>query len=248
VATQRHLPNAPITEAVIDIQVEPTPDSSFSDFEKAVEPLDFGYRQAGAVVSGLFSMTTDASGSAQSSGTAERIGVRLHSNDDQYVVLARVNGLSVSRLPPYENWERLEAEARRVWDLYLRRLRPRKVTRIATRYINNLKLPMESGQDLSTFFDTVTELPPAVPQTITSFLQTFQLVDSQSNGTARLGVVWDGKGLSGNVPVILDVDAFVQESFDPGAEAIWIRLRQLRDLKNRCFFGVLTEEAIRNYL
>ena len=40
----------------------------------------------------------------------------------------------------------LVAETRRLWSLYVDKLEPEAIVRVATRFINKLKLPMTSGE------------------------------------------------------------------------------------------------------
>jgi uncharacterized protein (TIGR04255 family) len=50
------------------------------------------------------------------------------------------------------------------------------------------------------------------------------------------------------VPVILDIDVFRESRFAVDGNAVWDYLAQLRVLKNRLFFGALTDEAVELYL
>lgn len=56
-------------------------------------------------------------------------------------------------------------------------------------------------------------------------------------------------GFSGDtpVPVLLDIDAFTQSEFEPTDQQVWTVLEQLRVLKNRAFFGTITEKAAELY-
>jgi uncharacterized protein (TIGR04255 family) len=250
VADQRHLPHAPIMEAVINIQSDPVPNTNFQRLETAFAELDFGYRHHGAMLTQTVQLGASPAGIAPSvsAGSPERIGMRLQSADDHYVALVRVDGLSLSRLTPYETWDTLEVEARRLWDLYVERWKPKTINRVATRFVNNLRLPLQAGQSLSLYIETLTELPPTVPQDITAFLQQFQILDAPTNQTVRLSLAWDGRGEPGIIPIILDIDAVKQVALDVHDDSLWTLLRDLRDLKNRCFFGTLTEKAIDGYL
>jgi len=47
--------------------------------------------------------------------------------------------------------------------------------------------------------------------------------------------------------VILDVDAFTSTNLDPTDRELWTTLERLRELKNRSFFGTITERAAELY-
>ena len=251
-ASQRHLPKAPIIEAVIDIQVDARAGATFEALDAAfADAPTFGYQREGGVMAGRFGFGLSATGDAPvpHAISTETIGLRLRSSTEPFVALVRTNGLTVSRLPPYKDWDDLEKEAQRIWALYVGRWAPSKVTRIATRYINNLNLLARHGQSYGDFIEVLTELPPSLPQMINGFLQQFQIAGEKDEGSVNLALAWDGRAdqESGRIPVILDIDAFCQQSFDPSTDALWGRLKSLRDLKNRCFFGTLKEEALKEY-
>jgi uncharacterized protein (TIGR04255 family) len=250
-AKPRHLAHAPILEAVLDIHVVPRPGATFVDLQKAYEPIDFGYRQQAFLLTGMVGFTVNLEAEVHPQhGAAEKIGLRLQSADEKYVALVRTNGLTVSRQAPYEDWEKLEAETRRLWDIYVKRWEPNTVTRVAARYINNLRLPMKLGQSFSDFIITVTELPGALPQSLGSFLQQFDCADrpTPTDNRARITLAWNGAMEGDLCPLILDIDAYrAGLSLAPSDASIWTILGDLRALKNRCFFGLLTEQAVKEY-
>ena len=247
-AKPRHLARAPITEAVIDIHVAPRAGATFAELQAAFKALDFGFRQHSFVIAGTVGFTVNPDAEVQHSAGVERIGLRLHSEDEKYVLLIRTNGLSLSRLAPYETYEAVAAATRKLWDIYVNRWAPEKVTRVATRYINNLRLPMKDGQEFSEFIDTLTELPADVPQTMGPFLQQFNCMDRGSDCRVQLTLAWNGQGdQNGRVPVLLDIDASKTHEYQPTDSEIWSSLDALRALKNRCFFGTVTELALKEY-
>jgi uncharacterized protein (TIGR04255 family) len=82
---------------------------------------------------------------------------------------------------------------------------------------------------------------------LASFFQRFQLVDVASNAFVNLTLALEPMSASGPAPVILDVDAFAITNLSPKDEKVWAILEQLRQIKNRCFFGSLTERAAELY-
>lgn len=247
-ARQRFLANAPITEALIDLHVAPRDGLSYEGLSPALDASGFGYYVKGPISLGTFQMRLPGDGTdAEASGASRRIGLRMHSTDERYVAQFRVEGFTLSRLPPYEDWEHLVAETRRVWDVYVQRLQPKRVTRIATRYINNLRLPLEQGASFQRYLNKLVEVPDEAPQAVAAFLQRFQLVDTTTRASANLTLALNEYQSDVPAPVILDIDAFASADLDPGDPEIWQRLDQLRELKNRCFFGTITEQAAELY-
>lgn len=246
-AEPRHLTHAPITEALIDIHVEQN-EFSFAELQKAFADLDFGYYLKGPIAHGTFGFRLTGDGQQpETTAEAAQIGLRLHSNDEKYVAQFRVNGFTLSRLPPYEDWPSLVDETKKIWSIYKQRTGAKYVVRVATRFINNLQLPMVSGESFQKYLEKFADVPEDVPQVLTSFFQRLQLSDISSSATVNLILALDSVPLSGPVPVILDIDAFIHKNLDSEGKELWNILDDLRKLKNRCFFGTLTELALELY-
>ncbi|MGH8646161.1 MAG: TIGR04255 family protein [Gammaproteobacteria bacterium] len=247
-ARQRHLPHAPITEALIDIHVEPRLDITFAGLQQTIATPEFGYYVKNPISQGTFAFKlTSAGEQPQTTAESSQIGLRLHSHDEKYVAQCRLTGFTLSRLPPYEEWSNLIRETKRVWEIYTERLAPVRVTRVATRFINNLQLPMNLGGSFQEYLHKFVDVPSEVPQAVASFLQRFQLVDVQSNALVNLTLALESTPALGPAPVVLDVDAFIVKDLNPWDEELWAILEHLRALKNQCFFGSLTERAAELY-
>ncbi len=244
-AKQRHLPRAPITEALIDIQVVPRDGLTFSVLQKSLSALDFGYYVKNPISEGTFGFMLPEDGKPQTTAEAAQTGLRLHSHDEKYVAQCRLSGFTLSRLSPYEAWPNLVQEAKRVWAVYTERLIPKQVNRVATRFINNLQLPMDLGESYQKYLHKLVDVPDEAPQAVASFFQRFQLIDVESDARVNLTLALDNTQPGGRVPVILDIDAF--RSLEQPNQDIWGILDRLRDLKNRCFFGTITEAAAELY-
>ena len=247
-AKPQYLNHAPITEALIDIQVEKQEELSFVGLQEAFNNLDFGYYLKNKISLNTFGFKVTSDGhETHSSSEAKQIGIRLHSSDEKYVAQFRLTGFTLSRLPPYENWETLIAEAKRIWSVYNDRTAPIQITRIATRFINNLQLPLENGEAFQVYLQKLADVPDEVPQSLSSFFQQFQLVDTTTKASVNLTLALESIQPSEPAPVILDVDAFIFSDLAPEDQKLWKILENLRELKNRCFFGSLTDNAVELY-
>jgi len=246
-ARQRHLPHAPITEALIDIQVTPRDGLTFAGLKNAIEAADSGYYVKSPISEGTFAFTLAPEGKPQTAAESAQVGLRLHSTDEKYVAQFRLTGFTLSRLPPYEEWGNLLGEAQRLWSIYVERLEPTRVTRIATRYINNLQLPLKTGTSFQTYVQKLVDVPDEAPQAVEAFFQRFQLVNPESGARVILTLALEGISAGGAAPVILDVDAFTAANLKPADRELWTILERLRELKNRSFFGTITEQAAELY-
>lgn len=246
----RPLARAPITEALIDLRVQPAEGMTVERLEEALRGRNFGYSRKGPILRGHFGLVInaqDGSSPPQLTGGSTIVGARLHSADDLYVAQFTTEGFTLSRLKPYESWEALTAEAQRVWQEYLTCVTPVAVIRTATRFINDLQLPLEPGDRFDRYLTRLPQMPPEYPQTISSFLQRFVIHDVECGATAIVTQALEQRSPTPRIPVILDVDVFREAKYTPDAEGVWEYLTRLRELKNRIFFGALTEEAVELY-
>lgn len=247
-AKQRHLANAPITEALIDLAVAPRPGLTFAQLKETVGSTVPGYYLKGPISQGTVAFQVSNDGMAPlASSESQQIGIRLHSQDEKYVAQFRINGFTLSRLPPYEDWKNLEKEAERVWNIYLKCLTPSRISRVATRYINNLRLPLEPGIAFQRYIEKLVDVPEEAPQSVTGFFQRLQLVDTASGAHVVLTLAMDTASPMNQAPVILDIDCSIRADLSPGDPKVWNILASLRALKNRTFFGTLTERAAELY-
>jgi uncharacterized protein (TIGR04255 family) len=247
-ARQRHLTNAPITEALIDVHVEPKAGLTFEGLKEALGARDFGYYIKSPIAHGLFGFRLTSGGNqAETTSAAEQIGLRMHSADELYVAQCRLSGFTLSRLPPYEEWENLAAEAKRLWTIYTDCLAPLRVTRVATRFINKLQLPLQPGDSYQIYLERLVDVPSGAPQAVASFFQRFELVDVESGHRVILTAAQEPTSPPTPPSVILDVDAFMPTNLRPQDDQLWLILEQLRALKNRTFFSSLTEQAAELY-
>jgi uncharacterized protein (TIGR04255 family) len=238
-AEPRHLTRAPITEGLIDFRVEAPADVNVDRLLAAIADRgNFGYTAKGPIVRSEFGFSLEA---RQAHASSTSIGVRLHSPDERHVALLSIEGFTFSRLEPYQSWEDLLREARPLWEGYVQCLGPGSITRAATRYINNLRLP---STELEHFLHLAPRLPEGLPPAMSGFLQRYVLQDPQTEATVLLTEALPEASPGPPVPVILDVDAFRAMRFPMNEQAAWQYLEQLRVLKNRVFFKCLTEAAV----
>ena len=247
-ARQRHLARAPITEALVDIHVMPREGLTFAALQDRIREAAFGYYVKNPISEGMFGFKLPADGQqAETTAESAQVGLRLHSMDEKYVAQYRLSGFTLSRLPPYEDWAKLLEETKRVWADYVERLKPVRVVRVATRFINNLRLPLEQGASYQTYLNKLVDVPDEAPQAVAAFFQRFQLVDAASGARVNLTLALDSTPASGPAPVILDLDAFMSTNLEPTDPEVWSMLAHLRDLKNRSFFGTITDQAVELY-
>ena len=233
-----HLGHAPIREALIDFRVRLPSDSSPETLLTLTEELRVEFPKVGPIQQFQGEIQFSGEGPVSVQKGPQLLGYRLESADGLNIAQIRIDGLTFSRLEPYESWDRMVEDAWVVWERYLGQSSPLGIERIATRFINRIELP-PSGQ-LSEVFS----VPPVVPAgRIDSLLFRYQLAPTDGVTAIVSLATQDGPEPS----MILDIDCFVRKSFPTDEDALRRQLRKVRDAKNRIFFASLTKEAIERF-
>lgn len=241
--TPRHLNSAPITEALIDIRAKLPADIDLSKLSSAHDLLanEYPKKRERRVWEARFEVKD-----GKPSHTGEDKGVDGYlyvSSDDKQVAQVRLDGFTFSRLRPYETWERLQAETRRLWQVYLDVALPESVTRVALRYINRIELPLPM-KDFSDYLTAPPVVPENLPQAVSSFL-TRVIVHEQSIGAAAtITQALEPRVDRDICSIILDIDVFKESLFASDDKAVWETLDKLHDFKNLIFFESITDRTV----
>lgn len=236
-----HLTHAPIKEALIDIQVALTEKVTAEVLNSGYSEISSQYPKHETLQRGEFGFHRIGRQSTKFIIDQSVVGYRYTSEDGRHVVQFRMDGFTFSRLEPYNAWEELKAEAARMWELYASTVSPNPITRIATRYVNLLKLPANAE------FKEYLVAPPIVPeglnQELSSFLTRIEIRDQSINAHGILTQAFEGIQ-NDYVPIVLDIDVFMARQFDPQEKEFWRCLDQLRDFKNTVFRKSITEDTM----
>jgi uncharacterized protein (TIGR04255 family) len=244
-ARPRHLRNAPIAEAVIDCRVQPRENLPAEFLASAAESLKERYPKIERLESVAARIGVKEGRPIPPDTTYAQLGVLFKTADEKNVVQFRTDGFTFNRLPPYTSWEEVFPEAMELFERYRRVADPVKVTRVAARYINRLRFPLPV--DLATFLVAPPTIPEALPQALQGYLSRAVLADSETNNSVIVTQALERSADVDHVVVLLDVDAYRDVSVEPHDEQIPMILGTLHDLKNRVFFGSITERAAEMY-
>lgn len=238
-----HLPHAPIVEAVLNISAvlhESVDQEKLAAFQGR---LGGAYPTKQVRATWMSQVELRPGSPPVTKSSAGPIGYLFTSADGQHVVQARKDGFGFSRLKPYQDWESLSSEARKLWKAYAAWTKPSKVTRVSLRYINRIELPLPLG-DFKEYILTGPEIAPELPQGLATFFFRAVIPDERTQAlaviTETIEEVDDSKG---KLPLILDIDVFRHGSFAVADDKLWPMFKQLHDLKNRVFFGSITAKA-----
>ncbi len=244
------LNSPPIKEALIDIrvtlpkQIEPSllnsnyfqKSNCYPKFEE-IRQLELQFQLDNS------SEVNFAKANAESAST---VGYRFISADEQRVVQFRLDGFTFSRIESYSSWNDLKQEAFRLWAVYADCVSPISIARVATRYINLIKFPLQS--DLSDYLTT----PPKVPKglhdkfSLSSFLNRIEILEATTGARGFITQVFE-PSQEDTINIVLDIDVFITKQFAPNDLQIWDYLDRLRDFKNDVFFENITEKTRKLY-
>lgn len=238
-----HLANAPIVEAVIDWKA------------KLPEPFEMAkLKQVGDLISRGYSHVDEQRqfehliqvSESEPKQSVRQMGVqayRYRSADETRIAVLRRDGFSFSRLKPYTNWDEVFAEAFALWGIYSSRVNPEEISRIAVRYINRLLLPLPIV-DFAEYLTAPPTLPEKIPQLLSAFVMQTVVHEPGSDISARITQAIESGPIGDKLPILLDIDAFINKSFSPEDNDLQDLFTGLREMKNRIFFASLTKKTV----
>ncbi|MDY7000560.1 MAG: TIGR04255 family protein [Thermodesulfobacteriota bacterium] len=239
----RYLKNAPITEAIIDFRIKPPSGIQVSDFLPLTKTLQDQYPKVKDIrkFEGRFDFDMKKGKALKSSLEETPQGYRCESDDEKNIVQFKIDGLTFSRLKPYTRWEDIFAEARRIWDIYITKISTASVMRLATRYINHIEIPLPI--DFSQYLTAPPIIPNDLPQSATDFLTRIVVHDTNLDILVNITQALGKSSKKNHAAIILDIDAYKQCELDVNSEDMWLIFGQLHDMKNKIFFGSITEKT-----
>jgi len=236
------LKNAPIKEALIDIQVN----GSKVDIQSLKTSLD-DFSTPTEILLTKLQFEAGPEGSQSSGGVRTCVGYRYESSNSEFVVQFRQNGMTVSRLAPYADWEELLLMAKIIWLKYQEVTKSVDVVRLAVRYINALKIPFPENNliDFDLYLSNGPQLPPGLGDELDHFLSRLVLsLKSPVGATAIINQTMEQPS-NEHLPLVLDIDIFLKFKQDyPDDDKIWSSLELMRKAKNIIFFNTMTKAAL----
>ena len=238
----RHYNRPPITEAIIDIRVSPCASITL----ETLDGLCDRYRHAYPSIEPLYEtrgmMHVRAGVSASASAEQTQLGFKCTSVDGRNIYQSRLNGLTFSRLAPYENWACFRDQAKRLWCEFREAGQPTEVVRLAVRYINRIDIPHQHI-DLKDYFRTTPEVSPELPQQLLGFFMQLRLPQSDISSQVLINHTIVPPAHDDEVSVILDIDLFRSEGVYQDDQDIWAFLEELHVRKNHIFESCITDRT-----
>jgi len=233
------LRNAPITEALVDIRVKLPSQTDVGKIDSMYELIKDRYPKKQEQRMSEIKIELKP-GEELAKQLTKINGFRYLSSDEKEIAQARMDGFTFNKLFPYTRWEDLRNEAHRLWLTYREIACPDLVTRVALRFINNLKIPMPI-KDFDEYLVCPPRVPEELPQGVSSFLM--RVVIHEPSFEANAVITHALESVVGEVvPIILDIDVFRLRLEGIKEDDIWNALENLRIFKNRIFFASITKK------
>jgi len=240
------LPNAPITEALVDIRCKLPKGFNVDQFKSLGLRIKGDYPKEKTMR--FFETRIDLKDYEKSVTMGDKInGYRYESSSGTKIVQLREDGFTFNRLKPYEKWEEVKNEALRLWNYYKELVKPEFIKRIELRYINNLNIPMPIN-DFRDYLTCPPEVPEGLPQGISSFFYRVVIPAPDTRITAIITQALESKvDFKDHLPIILDIDVYKITPDGFLEEDVLAILEKLRNFKNQIFFNSITPKLLEIY-
>jgi uncharacterized protein (TIGR04255 family) len=234
-------PNAPITEALIDIKVTLPKELSLNDLKQLQVNIKARFPE---VTEKRFFRAALKLGQEPSYTPEEHgiMGYQFRSQQDKKVVQYTLEGFTFNKLKPYENWSKMKSEAMELWETYFKSTEPVKITRIALRYINRIEIPIPI-KDFSEYFFVSPKIADMSMQSISNFLMRIETQNDKIPASAIITQAMERPTESQKIPFIFDIDVFRQTDYRKNEKKMWQDFDKLRQFKNEIFFSNITNRT-----
>lgn len=241
-----HEPNQPykkppIIEAVIAVHLSaPLEQKDIDTFARKSQkrlPVSEDIIQMGA----LYNAATK-----HHTSNVNKIGYKLSSAERTRVIMIQPLQIGVIQLAPYTDWGTFYSEARSHWEVLKKIVGYKPVSRVSTRYINRIDIPVSSGGyvDLQKYLNVGLSLPPyAQAMSLQNFSLNSSLNNSHGENLQVLQVATVPSPLIDHLSITIDIDVATtgQVPLDDGK--LWDLINSLRKYKNDLFESCITADT-----
>jgi uncharacterized protein (TIGR04255 family) len=176
-------------------------------------------------------------------------GFQFFSADDKQIVQFRSDGFSFNRLAPYTVFDDYLPEIRASWEIFCKLCKPIIVTRISLRNVNQILTKVVDGKvQFENYLKICPHLPDEENLTFTGFLNNHQALEPSTGIRVNITLTTQTKIADGDLPLILDIEAFKTVIYPSDSSAIWdTDLPSIRSLKDKAFKNTLSEQCLKSY-
>lgn len=234
------LRNAPIIEAIIEIRTKATAEWEEILTTEKIRTLTPDYPEWQTVKGYHFSLNPGIEENERVKENQNWEGLRIFSENKRYVANFNKDYFALSRLEPYENWSAFEKEFFRVWEIYCMVAKPANIYRTGLRFINRISVKGTSV-NVEEFINVSKVQFADVPFPMITFQN--QCTFSIPNYNYQTNFIQAAQPKNDGVDLILDIDVSSIETIEIGDETLSTKLNEMRWIKNKFFYGNITEKT-----
>jgi len=237
-----HLNSAPVKEAIIEFRF--SSQVSLENLRSLETKLPTGYNKLQPVIQSEIGITFQDGELKGNNGASKKIkGYRSDNNEINTVAIFESDRFVFSKLAPYSNWDDFKQHAANIWQLYKLLQENVAFTRIATRFVNEIKLPLiDEKLEFDDYLTTCPKIPANMPDILIRFFSKISIpcIEERSIASVTLS---SGEIQDSTISIILDIDVFRDGLSTPSENELWCAMDVLRDIRNKSFFGSITEKT-----
>ena len=240
------LAKPPITEALLDVQVTFPQAIDVERLKELGTALQSYYPQVRPLTVAMVTFQPQSGPPPPTPSFNQGLrGYSFLSKDAKEVVQFRIDGFTYNRLAPYVSWEDMHGKGFAAWRDYRSAFPDGKVTRVATRFLNRILLPLDQGEvELDDYFNVGTKDPHEDTLLFATFISNQFFIDLKTGFGANLNMAMQPVA-NERLPVILDIEVFEQRLDQVAATEPFSILTMMREVKNRLFLRALTPKALK---
>ena len=228
---------APISQALIDVQVAVGKPLDMARLAALPPEIAVNFQQLTPLFIG--NAFLDMQTGQPPRFDAHQVGYAMQGRENhRFGLQTRGDGLTVSRMEPYEKWENLRDEFNRIWDWYKGVVEPNGITRLAVRYVNIIDLPLPFG-DFREYLRTTPEVGSGLPAGLSGFAMQLQIPQLDLPGMIIFNEALVSPRKPNVASVIVDIDVFQTQGIPM---AFGDRLEVLHNIENGFFEGSITDK------
>lgn len=237
-------PNAPITEAILDIHAKLPDGVGLNIFDEFHENIKDRYtdRETKRSFRTRLSFSPGKDESISTIPKAKTEGYLFHNKNENKIVQTRFDGFTFNKLRPYKNWKEFHSEARELWDLYDKIIKPISVERIALRYINRIEIPLPFDS-FKEYILTNPQIAPGLPRSLSHFLMRIEIPNDAIGAKVIITQTIQKPTELQKLPLIFDIDVIKIKNYTENRSNMWNDFKLLRNFKNEIFFNSITKKT-----
>lgn len=172
-------------------------------------------------------------------------GLRLTSNDGCNVLQFKRDGLIFSQTKSYQHWEAFSSAALEAWKVYVEIAAPTDIQRLGVRYIN--QLAAATPQTLDEFLRDPPTCPSGLPLKEFVYQSTFS-VPARAYGIRVIKILQPSlPEFEHSSGLFVDIDVYSTKAIPIEEGATKEALAEMRWLKNKVFFTLLTDNVVNSF-